>query len=85
MEKMMWHLNDLLGMCHVVQMAMMECVGQVNILYALPTSFSCLTATTPSSHRNTHCHITPHPLPPLVLMTTPDNSNTMMMETGGQQ
>ncbi|EDR13143.1 uncharacterized protein LACBIDRAFT_322603 [Laccaria bicolor S238N-H82] len=28
MEKTMWHLNDPLGMCHVIQTAMTVCVGQ---------------------------------------------------------
>lgn len=32
-----------------------------------------------------HCHITPSPLPPLVLTTTHDNGCTMTMEKGGWQ
>ena len=62
MEKMTWHLNDPLGMCHIIQMAMMAFVGQVSTLYALPPSFFCLTATTPSGHHNTHQPLPPHPL-----------------------
>jgi len=52
-------LNDPPGMCHIIQMAMMACIGQVSNV--LPPSFSCLTATMPSGHHNTHRHITPSP------------------------
>jgi len=62
MEKTMWHLNDPLGMCHIVQTAMMAFIGQVSTLYALPPSFFCLIATTSSSHRNTHQPLPHHPL-----------------------
>ena len=62
---------------------MMACIGQVS--NALPPSFSCLTATTPSGHRNTHRHVTPSPSATLALMTTADDGHVTTMETGGQR